>query len=342
MIWVQKESDNTSNNGVFAQIVLNEESNDNNFPIVSNFEQTVKISQPKIISIQKSNNFLIIWRDDHSSKEKIYGRIINNDFTAFNEIFLISDLEEHESIGNINVASDTSGGFSVAWSAQINNNWQIFVKNFNHDGTPAGESKSLVVNNIFPFSNVELHIDDENKSVLAWEEIEGQQIKIYLNRYDDKNEIIGNKISVNKDSSSLSQINPNISFRYNKIYYAFEQSVPNSNDKIHVGIIDFNNPTRIFNDNINVPVKVSLLQNYPNPFNPATKIIFQLAETSNIELTIFNQLGENVATLIHGKLETGIYSIEFDANNYQLSSGIYFHQLKSEKFLITKKMNLVK
>ena len=83
-----------------------------------------------------------------------------------------------------------------------------------------------------------------------------------------------------------------------------------------------------------------LKQNYPNPFNPTTSISYQLPVPSSVELSIYNLLGQQVATLVYGKQLAGRYIIEWDASNY--SSGIYFYQLETDDFLSTKKCILLK
>jgi len=88
------------------------------------------------------------------------------------------------------------------------------------------------------------------------------------------------------------------------------------------------------------PRTFALNQNYPNPFNPSTYISFVLPSATNVELTVYNMLGQKVQTLISGNLTSGTHSINFDASN--LSSGIYLYQLRTSTTSLTKRMVLVK
>ena len=88
------------------------------------------------------------------------------------------------------------------------------------------------------------------------------------------------------------------------------------------------------------PRDFQLFQNYPNPFNAVTSIRFTVDEFSPITLTIYNLLGEEVATLVDDKLVPGEYAIQWDAS--QVASGIYFYQLHGPQFRRVRKLVLVK
>lgn len=89
-----------------------------------------------------------------------------------------------------------------------------------------------------------------------------------------------------------------------------------------------------------VPSKFALNQNYPNPFNPATKINFDLAKSTNVNLTVYNSLGQVVEKIFEGFKPAGSYQATFNGNS--LSSGVYFYKLETDFFTETKKMQLVK
>lgn len=89
-----------------------------------------------------------------------------------------------------------------------------------------------------------------------------------------------------------------------------------------------------------IPSEFSLGQNYPNPFNPATNIKFDIAKQGNYSLKVFNMLGQEVSTLVNGKLDAGVHQVTFNAA--RLSSGVYFYSLIGANINITKKMILIK
>jgi hypothetical protein len=88
------------------------------------------------------------------------------------------------------------------------------------------------------------------------------------------------------------------------------------------------------------PLSYSLSQNYPNPFNPRTIIKYELRKMNDVELSIYNVLGEKVVTLVSENQAAGKYSIEWDASG--LASGVYYYELKTANFRDVKKMVLMK
>ena len=110
--------------------------------------------------------------------------------------------------------------------------------------------------------------------------------------------------------------------------------------KVNLG----NGPSAIEAGHNELPQVFSLEQNYPNPFNPTTTIIYSVAANGQssvgVTLSVYNALGQQVATLVHAKQNPGTYSVAFNAAN--LPSGIYFYRLTAGDFTQLRKMVLIK
>ncbi len=76
---------------------------------------------------------------------------------------------------------------------------------------------------------------------------------------------------------------------------------------------------------VTAPNTFALNQNFPNPFNPSTKINFSLATDAKVTLTVYNVLGQEVATLVNGAMSAGVHSVNFDASS--LVSGLYIAKI---------------
>jgi hypothetical protein len=93
-------------------------------------------------------------------------------------------------------------------------------------------------------------------------------------------------------------------------------------------------------NNNNENFEYNLTQNFPNPFNPSTIISYSLPVSGQVTLKVFDILGIEVAELVNEQKEAGKHTIKFDASN--LTSGIYFYKIESDKFLQTRKMMIIK
>ncbi|HPN38779.1 MAG TPA: T9SS type A sorting domain-containing protein [Melioribacteraceae bacterium] len=93
-------------------------------------------------------------------------------------------------------------------------------------------------------------------------------------------------------------------------------------------------------DNAILPTTNYLAQNYPNPFNPNTTISFNILTAGQVNLTVYDMLGREVAVLVNDMLTAGTHHVNFDAS--KLTSGVYMYKITSGSFQQTKKMMLVK
>jgi hypothetical protein len=96
---------------------------------------------------------------------------------------------------------------------------------------------------------------------------------------------------------------------------------------------------------LNVPARYGLSQNYPNPFNPSTAIDYSLPAASVVELTVFNELGQRVATLVEGPQSAGPHTASWngcDDAGATVASGVYLYRLTAGEFIQSRKMLLLK
>jgi len=115
-------------------------------------------------------------------------------------------------------------------------------------------------------------------------------------------------------------------------------------------ILDWsNNPFSILKDtgveNNPIPRTNQLYGNYPNPFNPETTVRYQIAQSTNVQVTIYNILGEKVKTLINAVQNEGQHEIQWKGRNDQgqgVASGVFIVELKAGEFTQRQKVMLIR
>jgi V8-like Glu-specific endopeptidase len=103
------------------------------------------------------------------------------------------------------------------------------------------------------------------------------------------------------------------------------------------GTFEYSNVIEV---DVGAPSNFVLEQNYPNPFNPSTTIKFALPIKAEVQISVYNMLGEKVAEVFNGSLEEGYHEVVFDATS--LTSGTYFYRLEANDFVDVKKMIILK
>jgi photosystem II stability/assembly factor-like uncharacterized protein len=127
---------------------------------------------------------------------------------------------------------------------------------------------------------------------------------------------------------------------YSTCEYSGEVQIDLTNNPVAQGINILIDITGTEADRKKVPEIFELFQNYPNPFNPSTTIKYSIPELSFVTIKIYDVLGSEVAVLVNEEKSEGSYELNWNASN--ISSGVYFYQLKAGEFLQTKKMILLR
>ncbi|MFA5011941.1 MAG: YCF48-related protein [Ignavibacteria bacterium] len=101
-----------------------------------------------------------------------------------------------------------------------------------------------------------------------------------------------------------------------------------------------NGGVHVNNLSTEIPSSYSLSQNYPNPFNPSTSIEFDVVQTADVKISVFDIYGKEIDILVNERLQTGRYKTEW--NGTKQSSGVYFYRMQSGNFIQSKQMILLK
>jgi len=114
---------------------------------------------------------------------------------------------------------------------------------------------------------------------------------------------------------------------------------------VEYAVMILEKPTLVREDEEILPTRFELHQSYPNPFNNQTVIKYSLFKRTEVSLVIYNVLGQKVRTLVNNERQSGDVSVTWDGKDESgkdLSSGIYFYQLRAGQFTQTRRMVLLK
>lgn len=166
--------------------------------------------------------------------------------------------------------------------------------------------------------------------------------------------------SYSVDNQSFTQFRNSLGMKFNLSIFTgnkfclFNYATISTGGFVDIDWFRINMPTstEVNNDrdskSYNMPNKIILDQNYPNPFNPTTEISYRLSETGEIDLKVYNLIGQEITTLFEGIRQPGNYTATFDGRG--LASGVYLCSLRAsslssssgQSFAETRKLILLK
>jgi beta-xylosidase len=214
-----------------------------------------------------------------------------------------------------------------------------------------------VLNNIYNnnwamYAGVEFGNDDYQKNadsikVVASSATDGGTVEVYIDSIDASTKIAECNVTGTGSWTNFKTFSAKLTSKisgHHDVYLLFSGSATNQLFMLRSFYFTTNNlPTGISGRNLegsNSPRKYELEQNYPNPFNPSTNIKFTLPSENNVKVTVFNQLGQQVAVIADKEYSAGTHNVNFNAEN--LASGVYYYTISARSFRDSKKMILLK
>lgn len=308
--------------------------------IVNDDEESFWRDKPSIALNIHNGNYVIIWRDKRNGDYDIYAQRYDAFGIALSSNILIND-DSGSSSYRPHIAMCDSGNFVITWTGARNRDFNILAKRFDAIGNAL--SGSIQINtrhNTGSHNSSCIAMNSEGDYVITWVDTRNGKPDIYAQLFDASGNALGSNFRINNTSlphSSMAQC-PSIKMVGSKIYTTWQENrISEDNYDIYCNILEFSGASAISPEHIAYTI---LNNNYPNPFNPRTAISYQLSTNSDVELSIFDITGKNIATLVNESKSAGYYEVIWDASRY--SSGIYFYSLKAGNFVETRKMILMK
>ena len=284
------------------------------------------------VTMRRDGSFIVCWQDPRPpavpNGDDIYmqmfdknGNKIGNN-TRVNNDTVVLDYQHFPKI-----TSDDAGRFAIVFT-EIPDATGIaynLLQLFNPDGTPYGNNIRFSNNGTEQYPQISKRSNGD--LAVSFERNPGSANVPYMQRMDASGGLIGTPFLVsNQYLNSLKGVG-GISIFNDKIITVFVDNRLGNFD-VFFNIRSFIKPDSVAavrNISSLNPNKFKLHQNYPNPFNSVSKIKFEVAKFSDVNITVYDILGKEVSLLVNEKLKPGTYETFFDGSG--LSSGIYFCRL---------------
>ena len=287
----------------------------------------VNSKRPLVRSFPSTNNFVVIWIDDYSGKDEIYGRLFSSNGIPKDYSFLITDSSGMSNFFYLSMDMDSLGNYVVVWSAEVNSRWGIYWRWYDNNGEPLTGVSSLTdgTNQVSLYSDVYCFISNGGKIIVLWEQDEDNYSRIYAQRFNSNRTPIGKPFRVSSNQRAYYQLSARVILNNDNIYTFWGES----GNGVWANVIDFNNPP-ITKINPHIPNKLKLHQNFPNPFNNSTTLTFYLSKSDYVVFNIYDISGKKISSLLNDTYLPGSYTFNWNSTNssgMEVSSGVYFGEL---------------
>lgn len=316
-------------------------SSNNEFLNLFNFSVTTSNLDYQIKLTKLNNgNIAIVFRQYDQNDYGVFYRILD-----LNSGFITNSLQAN--VYNIDyqeqadIISLSNGNFAIAWISDSDSTFS-FCRIFDEMGTPlSGELKGD--SEVDFFGEVRLIQNDNDIFSMVYDGSYISDTKLLSKGYYLDGSIARQEYVYFNDFQNWVSSFELVRYDQNYDFLIYEDFDSDGNGIF--GVYINSGQTSLENANTQYLHEFVLEQNYPNPFNPNTVITYKLPVASNIELTIYNLIGQKVTTLVNERQSAGIYQIKWDGynqNGNQMASGVYLYRLITGSFVETRKMVLLR
>ena len=312
-----------------------------NLLLTDHIQNGVNGTKPRVVAHAGSGHFIVTWVDNSMGSSRLFGRKFSSNGIAQAPSFLISDDSAMTDMYYYGVAHDTSGGFVISWIADRDTVSRIEWRWYDKNGLPSSDTKTVLGDSKLFDSGMDLSIDEQNRTVLVWDQKTPKGSKIFGQAFRADRSSLGKTFRVSSDTTANDEILPRVISQNNRVFTVWQSN------GIKASSIDFSTIAFI-RENVKNNVAAGtyeLYPCYPNPFNPSTTITFRLVTSSKVKLSIYNLLGEELATLVNRLSVPGTHRFTWNGNDSRgscLPTGFYFVKLSVGDRFTTQKILLLK
>jgi len=307
------------------------------------------------VAMDSSEGFVVAWQDRREGQDRIYLQRFASDGTKIGMNFPVYSNRPNLVQYNVDLDLNQRGDFVVTWTEPYLSSTMIFAQRYDSFCVPIDTNMMVVDDPSAAPENPQVKLTDDGYVVVEWTDHRAEGSDIYFQTFMNGTPQDPNQ-RVNSDPGNALQDFPAIDVWNSYLYSVWRDNrIPGWGFSIFFNRINYTETAvEDHQDKESLPANFVLYQNYPNPFNPVTRIQYTVGSRQTkaadgsfipITLKIYNVLGQLVRTLVDEEKLAGVYQIIWDGRDekrMELSSGIYFYQLKVRDETVTKKMVLLK
>jgi hypothetical protein len=314
------------------------------FPSGDNFrinQHDYPCYQPRV-GVLNESQFAVAWRTQIDSKSYVMFQIVSmHSQWSGDNLMIPVDSSVNQQLDFDLAVHPTLRRIVLAWVNQSDDEKEIHSMVLGLDGDPLSGVKIISPLPDLGFDRIRVDMDAEDYYAVTWTDQRSGIKKAYQTFVDNSGVVLGNTM-VSRFSGVSRDEYPAVAVDgRNAITVWCDNRNPGQGYDLYINSTVYNSTDAADDNDLPLPLTISLDQNYPNPFNPSTTIRFDLdREYQQVSLNVVNLLGQTVHSEAYHNLSAGQHEIVFDAEG--LSSGVYFYRLTAGDKQISKKMTLLK
>lgn len=354
VVWNGEESEVKN---IYAQQFQSDGGPDDSSFKVNDDGQSVEHLYPKI-AMDWWGNFAVAWYDRRDAQERIFLQLYNFAGGKIGDNFALQQDVANSVEPEFDIDMKKDNGFFVTVWIESRSSKAVYAQIYDNAGTPLGSNILVTDDTTSHPQDPGVSVDKDTFFVVTWTDHRDGNPNIYYQKFYLDGTPIDSNMIVHNPESSLQMISDNaVSLTY--LYTVWmDNRTPGNGFDIYSSILTYRPEVGVEEELVDQSVlQLRLNQNYPNPFNSTTLIPFTISASpvsssqSTVHspipttLAIYNVLGQRVKNLVNEDKLPGHYQITWDGKDdsgFEVSSGVYFYRLKTEKQVQTKKLIYLK
>lgn len=291
---------------------------------------------------ESADRFAVVWLQGESKGNSVRLRVFSKAGSALGPSVEVAQADTSAYLGSPKVKMYPNGDILVAWpGGKDGGDWGVFVRRYTKDATPISDPAAVNVTPAGQGADLDIALRADGKGIVVWESAELFASKLRAQRLNADGSLLDDNFLIAAKQDSVNQWFPSVSICDSCVYVGWEQWEHREYPEIRARIFHFNdNPVDVRNEGAPLNGLALSLECYPNPFNASTQIRFFVGSETNVAISVYNVLGQEIARPSVGRPQAGTHTVEWSGAS--CASGVYFCRIRAGSLFRTVKLLLVR